>query len=341
VITLLTGLPGHGKTLYALSYVKAQAEREKRPVYYSGIADLKLPWIELDKPEEWHRLPANALVVIDEAQRVFRQRPVGSKVPDHVAALETHRHGGIDVFLITQHPMLLDTNVRRLVGRHFHAVRPFGLARATVHEWGELKENVQSRADSVRHEFAYPKEAFRWYKSAEVHTVKRRIPVRVFMLLLLPVVAVALGYAAVKGLKGNGDSQKAVQGQRTAAGPLVHVNKAVAGRVSTPEYLEARMARVSDLPESAPVYDAIAAPVAFPRVAGCVQSAGRCSCYSQQGTVLVGVSERTCKAFVRHGAFDPYRHSDNREAAPRGTGRSPVEASTPAKGSNQAVQGGA
>ncbi len=33
--------------------------------------------------------------MIDEAQRVFRPRPAGSKVPDYIQELETHRHKGI------------------------------------------------------------------------------------------------------------------------------------------------------------------------------------------------------------------------------------------------------
>ena len=139
MISLITGQPGAGKTLYALNFVKTRAEKENRPVYYSGISDLKLPWLELDKGEDWHGVPEGSIVVIDECQRVFRPRVNGAAVPEHVSKLETHRHSGIDLVLITQHPMLADNNVRRLVGQHFHVVRAFGTKKATVHEWGEVK----------------------------------------------------------------------------------------------------------------------------------------------------------------------------------------------------------
>jgi zona occludens toxin len=43
VITLETGVPGSGKTLHTLSWVKAKADKEGREVFYSGIADLNLP----------------------------------------------------------------------------------------------------------------------------------------------------------------------------------------------------------------------------------------------------------------------------------------------------------
>ena len=55
MLTIITGLPGHGKTLYALSMVPE--EYKDREIYYHGIDDLKLPWIYLDDPTKWHQLP--------------------------------------------------------------------------------------------------------------------------------------------------------------------------------------------------------------------------------------------------------------------------------------------
>ena len=65
MIELITGTPGSGKTLYAISQIKAKSEKENRPVYYSGIADLTLGWTEID-PEKWFDAPPNSIVVIDE-----------------------------------------------------------------------------------------------------------------------------------------------------------------------------------------------------------------------------------------------------------------------------------
>lgn len=138
MITLITGLPGACKTLYTLNYVKAKAEKEGRPVYYNGIPELTLPWEMIDDPEKWYELPEGAIIVIDECQRVFRPRASSAAVPMHVEKFETHRHRGYDIFLITQHPMLLDGNVRRLSGQHFHCVRTFGMQRATIHEWQQV-----------------------------------------------------------------------------------------------------------------------------------------------------------------------------------------------------------
>ena len=146
MIVLITGLPGNGKTLYALDWVKRKADKEQRPVFYARIKGLTLPWTLID-PFEWDKCPANAIVVIDEVQQandptdpkspsLFGVRQRGAVVPPWAAALETHRHKGIDLVLITQDPMLMDVHDRKLVGMHFHVKRVFGLQRATVHEFG-------------------------------------------------------------------------------------------------------------------------------------------------------------------------------------------------------------
>lgn len=118
-------------------------------------------------PYESHK---GALLVIDEAQRHFRPRPAGSAVPDHVAALEVHRHQGLDIWLITQRPGLVDSNVRALCGKHI-ALRqtPFGRYK---YEWPEIGdiENKSSRDNAARSRFKLPSHVFSLYKSAEVHT---------------------------------------------------------------------------------------------------------------------------------------------------------------------------
>ena len=43
MITLITGLPGAGKTLFTIADVMAMAEKDNRQVYFSGIADCRVP----------------------------------------------------------------------------------------------------------------------------------------------------------------------------------------------------------------------------------------------------------------------------------------------------------
>jgi hypothetical protein len=195
MINLTTGLPGAGKTLFTLVFVKALAEKEGRPVYYSGIKDLILPWTEFDA-SKWPECPDGSIIVIDECQRIFRPRGSGAKVPEYVSQLETHRHKGFDLFLVTQHPMLIDANVRRLTERHWHVCRRFGLQRTVVFQYESCKDQPLSNTSvAQRLNWSYPKEAFSYYKSAEIHTVQRRIPMRIWMIVAMILLAASsIGY---------------------------------------------------------------------------------------------------------------------------------------------------
>lgn len=309
MIILITGQPGAGKTLYGLNYVREWSERENRPVYYNGISDLKLPWIEIDSGEDWHKCSDGSIVVIDECQRVFRPRGTGANVPPHVALLETHRHHGLDIVLITQHPMLVDTNVRRLCGRHFCVVRAFGTKKATVHEWGEVREQCdKNRSGSIRHDFFYPKTAFAWYKSAEVHTHKARIPARVFFLLALPIVMGALLWQIVGWFNNRVSEPKTASkepAQQFAVGTTTG-SRTVGPNDAPMQWFYDRVPRVSTLPHTAPMYDEVTRPTEAPIPAACVATSKRCTCFTQQATLL-DLDERTCRGIVKTGYFVPWK----------------------------------
>jgi zona occludens toxin len=315
VITLITGLPGNGKTLYALWWLKQQAEKDGRTVYFSGINDCKVPgWIE-HEPERWMELPANSVILIDEVQRVMRPRQHGSTVPPFVAALETHRHKGVDLVLITQHPMLLDSNVRRLVGQHFHCVRKFGSHFSTIHEWNAVKESCdKNREDSIRHEWRFPKEAFALYKSAEVHTHKRRIPMKVKLLLALPFIIGGIVYAAWNRLdphKEKAPLKNAFTGETAAAGAAGGAT-AKPGKLTTAEYLKEQAPRVPGLAYTAPVYDSITQPTEAPYPAACLSMGTRCECYSQQATKL-DVPIDLCNTIAKGGFFLAWKQTPRGE----------------------------
>jgi len=321
MLILVTGLPGNGKTLYALTWVKAKAEKEGRPVYYSGITDLRLPWTELPQGEDWHKCPANSIVVIDEAQRIFRPRMHGSVVPEHVKLLETHRHLGIDLVIITQHPMLVDSNVRRLVGLHFHLMRKFGTQASTVHEWSSVKESCdKNRDDSVRHEFLFPKANYGLYKSAEVHTHKARLPAKLLWLVIAPLGLVGAAYMSYRYVEDKyfarttpavpAASPGGPGGAAPAASPPGRPSRDARPVLTAAEYVEQHQPRVAGLAYTAPVYDAVTVPVVAPYPAACVvmhrfkdgDAADECRCYSQQATRLE-VPAALCNDIAARGFF--------------------------------------
>lgn len=328
MITVITGLPGNGKTLYALSYVKAYAEKENRDVFYAGIKDLRLPWTEI-KPEEWPTMPTGAIIVIDEAQFVFPKKPNGSKLPDFYEKLAVHRHSGYDIFIITQHPSLVDNFVRNLCGRHLHVIRKFGMSRANVWEWpgaNTSPEKASSHKNAVLHKFGYPKEVYEYYKSAEVHTVKRSFPMRLIVAILFVLCVIAVGIYVFNRLvsKGTKKDDAAIVGvagsAAVSAAPVVN-RVALDPVADAKQYVFEHTARIAGLPHTAPVYDEIRKPTDAPLPVACVQSAKTCKCFTQQATLMM-VPKDICAQIVKNGFFDDAKPKDETGALTADAGQS-------------------
>lgn len=338
-IELQTGLPGACKTQYTLWRVEKQmrhivvdGEKVKRPVFYSGIPikPEALPDWQLIEADQWYTAPPESIVIIDEAQRVFRPRPNGSQVPRYEAELETHRHGGIDLILITQSPRLVSIGVRELVGRHFHAVRRWGMEWSTIHQWPECRLNVQSRKDSVQHQFKFRKEVFGWYKSAEAHTIKRQVPFKVWLFLALPFILGLLIWQISASIdkRAHPDHRGGQGGQVNATASTSSTSSARAP-LSTADYLAQQKPRIGGLAYTAPAYDDVTKPVRAPYPAACVQSKTKgCRCYTQQGTRLE-VPKDLCEAISDGGFFMAW---DDRPAAGAWQG-----ASAPVQGQSASV----
>lgn len=207
MITLITGTPGSGKTLYAvtkiLEYVeqnkKLLAEGKEPRVIYSDIDGLNVDGVE-PAPEDWRDTPDGSVIFYDEIQQreFFKKSRFDNDVCD---ALQIHRHTGHDIFGITQFPVLLHPNFRAVVGMHYHLHRGWGLSSATVFSWAYCVDapNAPSNKKLAEHTFRfnYDKSVYKYYKSATVHTHKRRIPKNIFLIL---VVVLAVGYYAINAL---------------------------------------------------------------------------------------------------------------------------------------------
>jgi len=167
VITLLTGNPRSGKTALLVEWLRTIYK--DRPVYMQGLDGLTLPHEAVDA-SRWHLdVPDGAIIVIDEVQQVWRPRGPGHAPSAAIMALETHGHRGIDFFLTTQKPSLVDKNVRALVGRHLH-IRDTGWLGRWVYEWPECSETLAWKTCSLKRRFKVPTAAWGHYKSASVHT---------------------------------------------------------------------------------------------------------------------------------------------------------------------------
>lgn len=314
-INLLTGLPGNGKTLFTLSFVKEWAERENRPVFYHGIPELSLNWTKLDDPEKWYDCPPNSIIVIDECQEIFRPRAASKEPPMHVSQLETHRHKGIDLWLMTQHPSLADVALRRLTQTHRHIVRIWGLQAATVHQWNGAQldcEKDSARSKSIKNKWKFDKKAYGYYKSAEVHTVKAAIPARVFMLAALPLILIGLGYVAYLKLKPKEivPVSPVATAATLSASASANANKpAIFDPIADAmAYAQSHTPRLPGLPQTEPRYDELTKPTSVPVPAACVSSGDRCSCYSQQATAM-NVPKLVCLEIVARGFYQDFNPS--------------------------------
>lgn len=309
MITLFTGNPGAGKTSSMVDMLSRLPG--DRPIYVDGLNGLTIPHIVCDA-RNWHtELPDGAILVIDEVQRVWRGRSSGSKVPESVAALETHRHRGIDVFVTTQAPRLMDANVRDLVGRHVH-IRDTGVLGRYWYEWPETNEGVSWKTCVNKKRIKLPKKAFDLYKSASIHTVPvRGVPRALIFGIIALLVFFALAYGVYRiYAKTQAPPQNPVLSSTVAnlpsANSASNVSNSGDGLMPVPYDPAAFFPRDSRKPETAPAFDHLRVVVAMPIVAGGVCMGERCKCYTQQGTDT-GLSSDECRVWLKHRPFDPYQ----------------------------------
>lgn len=268
MITLITGAPGAGKTAALVDLLRGLAEQ--RAIYVDGIPDLLVTHIDMKDARAWpEEVPDGSAVVIDEVQRVWRPAGSGAKVPKDIELLETHRHRGLDFFIVTQHPNLIHANVRRLVGRHIH-LRDVGLLGRWWYEWPECSDPAQFRNAPVKKRYTLPKKAFGLYKSASLHIKPiRSVPRSVFVAGAAALACVALAWQAFSSVSGRLDASKAQEaqvaqktGQTTAAAPPTVAADPVA---------------------VAPSASAVVAEVKPPQVVGCVSAKDYCRCFDKDG----------------------------------------------------------
>lgn len=340
-ISIYTGTPGAGKTAMAVAEL---LDVKDRPIFVWGIPDLKIPHEVCPPVVEWttriknvedetqerpvFTFPPSALVLIDEAQNVFRPRGAGSKVPDHVAALETHRHGGIDFWLITQHPRLLDSNVRELCGRHVH-IRNTALGRM-LYEWPEAADpkSKTERDISASRRYTLPKKVFGLYKSSSLHIKQsRRLPNGAYILIVAVLLACYFGYSVYRNLSAIKEGKSGLPGQTTVQ----------PGGVSAPTvdpvraYVSSFQPRVGDYVHTAQVYDGLTQPRRVPVPAACVATETRCRCYTQDATPYK-LAESDCRQIVAGGlfvAFEPNGAQRGRDEMPAASAASGGQGVTP------------
>ncbi|MHA3890876.1 zonular occludens toxin domain-containing protein [Acinetobacter sp. GXMZU3951] len=188
MLTLITAKPGSFKSAkaatLAIKYLK-----EGRPVYtnidqfeYEGA-------MPLPDNSDWRNTPDGSVVIYDEAQQFeFLQYKGREKLSSdgRVKELETHRHTGHDIILVTQSPSFLHNHVLSLVGSHYHLHRAYGRGFADVFLWRyavTMPDSTGAKNKAESHEkFKPDTKIFDQYKSTTLDTHKLKIPPLYFKL---------------------------------------------------------------------------------------------------------------------------------------------------------------
>jgi zona occludens toxin (predicted ATPase) len=264
MIILITAVPGSGKTLFAVELINKYLS-EGRSVY-ANIDGLSINSVAIS-PDDWRDCQDGSVVVYDECQKIFSPDGAGRSSNKMISDLEEHRHRGLDIVLITQHPKLLHSHVRRLVGRHHHLFRMYGTETAKVFcRDGHIdvdKPSMLHAQDSYL--WPYPKALYGLYKSATIHTHKRQLPkwmIRGFVFGgLFVAVASVLFYLSSSFLSGKSYAAEQVEGEYELG------NKNVISGI--PDTVVLEVADNSSLSAS-----------------GCVWGDKKCICYDTKGAFL-------------------------------------------------------
>ncbi len=325
MLTLFTGMPGAGKTAAMVDLLVS--ELKDRPLYVDGVKGLKVPHFECDA-RRWHLdLPDGAVLVVDEAQRVWRPRPAAAAVPEDVAAMETHRHQGIDIFMTTQNPRLIDSNVRGLIGRHVH-IRDVGVLGRHWYEWPECSDAVAWRSCTNHRRYKLPKHVFDLYESASLHVKPiRGVPRAVWVGVIAVILIFLVGYI-VFGRMSNRFDTKPSNSSSLSSIPAYQPDASIMGGVGSREKkpIDDRIdwiPKLSTHPESANAYKDVRNISSMPVVRGGYCDHSGCRCFTNQG-IDSGLTSEDCKFVVTRGRFDPYRLPLSVSGMPSPAAKAPV-----------------
>ncbi len=332
MIYLITGTPGTGKTALAVSMIINNKDglfkmtlddgtEVQRPLYFCHIDGLdfkKLKAHELTEAQIQSAplkelVPTGSVVVVDEADYTYPTRPSAREVPPYIKTLKELRHEGFTLILMTQHPTMLDSYLRNLVGKHWHLERK--QVGTKLYEFNKCVTNLDSPSaiSGAISEFYKPdKKAFEYYKSASMHVKfnKRKHPIfyGVFLALLVLPFFFYYAYSRLSNFTNPSGTDLAITAPPAeASAPQQSYNT---GQQATEERRSLTpqdyVPTLPEKPESKPLYDGIRQVKQFEYVAGCVMSAKSCNCYSAQATKL-DIPDYLCRDYAANGLpFNPW-----------------------------------
>lgn len=313
-ITLLSSVPGGGKTSYAVWHEIKPAVEAGRIVYTAGIPKLTLPTIQTtyDKLTRWYErtkkdesivneadaifelnnYAEGSLIVIDEAWKLWPAAGRGT-VSEDIEYLRMHRHHGLDILLVAQAPNLIHPQVLCLVEKHLH-ITPTWSGRK-IFEWSEYCSTPRlktSKLDAVKRPYKLPKESFSLYESASIHTKPTKtIPAKLWGSIAVLIIAPILLYSSIDRVLARMEPQEEIQ----------------LAEKTTQENEEPKQTPVNNYHNQqnypAPVrvaHTVVSDQIDWSKVSSCVSNKNNCVCYGKSAERLV-IPPETCRNAVKHG----------------------------------------
>jgi hypothetical protein len=282
-------------------------------------------WVPFEDPREWKTLPPGSTLIVDEAQNWFRPLSSRGNLPEYLTDMETIRHAGIRLILVTQHPTFLDTHIQKLVGVHEHLEREQGEEAARIYRrTAAMIPNVSSPtalAKNDNEKWLFPKDLYDAYTSAQVHKVKRVMKSKTKRALIWGGLSLAIfGYAwwVIWGQtkpKEKEEAQQAAQAAQQADRRNAKAEHAPRWD-NAAAYARDHLPRIGMMPWTAPVYDNRS--VTADPIIVCASSLpgegangewmeATCTCFTEQGT-LYDLSQPECRTIARRGpVYNPYK----------------------------------
>lgn len=330
MIYLITGTPGTGKTSFVMSMVLnnkfglfKNENEQPRQIFSVNVPKVNqkiLPICSV-QPDDFIKTSLSenfddgSVIIVDEASEIYPARVSSAKLPPHIEGLNTLRHHGLTLILITQAPTMIDVFVRNLVGKHIHIERK--QIGSKLYEWNHCVTSLSAMAYNQAYSEMYKpdKRTFGLYKSATEHIKFKKslswhykaIPI----LFVVIISMIVLFYSSLAGLSGEQQEAKKSEKQIDDYSSSFDLNNQTSfssGNLSIVTE-ESYIPRIKDKEETAPIYDSVRKVLDFPNVVGCLYNETKktCTCYSQQGSQLALISVDSCmKHAFGKPAFNPY-----------------------------------
>ena len=198
-------------------------------------------------------------------------------------------------------------------------------------------QDYHTRQEAQVTRIKFDKKIYKLYKSAEVHTVKPRIPKQFWYFVLA---ILGTGTAGAFAFVSIMDRQKlpdqvppeSSEFRPDQYKPITlgsHNSKGGPDQIVTvQDYADHWTPRIPDIPHSAPAYDQVLEVKTYPRPQ-CVrhEKTGNCKCFTQQATPL-DISPAHCNSMVDNGWFNPFRDESEKEGNGGGLAQRPAPSST-------------